>query len=365
MAGFDPDFAHALNAETNPVPQQGMSPNTASALQEQRLGDMGESQVAGAGETSLAMRAMAVSSPSRQVDQSWTPTPVEQREFVGMATTAGVENGQAAGVTGQALVMGAMRTSDANMSEAAAWSMEAFGSRRNLPAWMQRIGTFFQEMRSHQAVAPLWTPSPFPSPTPSRPRQRALGSQASETSPDGTLFSREQWQQMQDMEGRAPLLYGAGQGAGGPRSGDGSSGDSTREVVEAEVKRQMQGLMSQLEVSRKEASQLRVEVERLRATSVSGIAASSMPPGVGPRSFQYAIGVGPCSFQYAIGVGPCSFQYAAGVGPCSFEYASGVGPCSLQYASGVGPCSIEYASGVGPSSFKYAVGVGLGHAAPN
>ena len=341
MAGFDPDFAHALNAETSPVPQQGMSPNTASALQEQRMGDMGESQVAGAGETSLAMRAMAVSSPSRQVDQSWTPTPVEQREFVGMATTAGVENGQAAGVAGQALVMGAMRTSDANMSEAAAWSMEAFGSRRNLPAWMQRIGTFFQEMRSHQAVAPLWTPSPFPSPTPSRPRQRALGSQASETPPDGTLFSREQWQQMQDMEGRAPLLYGAGQGAGGPRSGDGSSGDSTREVVEAEVKRQMQGLMSQLEVSRKEASQLRVEVERLRATSVSGTAASSMPPVSGPTA---------SSMPPVSGLAASSMPQVSGLAASSMPQVSGLAASSMPQVSGLAASSMPPVSGLAASN---------------
>ena len=285
MAAFDADFAQALETQITPDAQQGMSPNTASAREDLRMGELGSSQRSGVGETSLALRAMAVASPGHQMEQSWGQRTPEQRQGAEMVMPAVGEDGPVVGQGAQALVMGAVRTGDANMSEAAAWSMEAFGTRRNLPTWVQRIGTFFQEMRSQQAAGPLWPPSPFPSPPTSRVRQRTVASPPSEGAREDALFSREQWRQLQDMEGRAPLLYGGGAG-GSSRSGEGSSGESTREAVEAEVRRQMQGILGQLETSRQEASQLRLEVQRLRAASVSGPAEASlsMPPVSGPAA---------------------------------------------------------------------------------
>ena len=65
------------------------------------------------------------------------------------------------------------------------------------------------------------------------------------------------------MEQRAPLLYGPPRGERQPE-GNGSSGGSTYEAVQEEVKRQLRGVVSQLEASRREAQDLRQEVELLR-----------------------------------------------------------------------------------------------------
>ena len=272
MSTFEATFGDPLSADFDPESQQGMSPSTVGARQDVTLGRQGdEVQRAGAGEASLALRAMAVTSPGQQQDRGWAPQSQEQREFVSMMTAAG-QGGRPMEQESQAVMMGAVHGSEMNVAEAAAWSVEAFSTRRALPSWMQRIGTFFQEMRAQQANGQMWPPSPFPSPPQARPRQRALASSPSEgPRSEGSLFSREQVQQMQEMQGRAPLLYGLG--ASAPRSGEASSGgDSTKEAVEAEVRRQLQGIMGQLESSKQEASQLRAEVERLRMTTQSSAA---------------------------------------------------------------------------------------------
>ena len=133
--------------------------------------------------------------------------------------------------------------------------------------WMQRLGAFFQEMRANPPAGGVWAPSPFPSPPTTR-RHRALhGLQDGRRGEQG-LFTPDQWHRIQQMENQAPLLYGQGQARDG--QGDVSSNDSTREAVEAEVRRQMQGLVAQLEASRKEAGELREEVERMRQFAQGG-----------------------------------------------------------------------------------------------
>ncbi|CAE7228086.1 hypothetical protein AK812_SmicGene43361 [Symbiodinium microadriaticum] len=78
------------------------------------------------------------------------------------------------------------------------------------------------------------------------------------------LLSPEQQEQLRRMEQRAPLLYGPPR-AERPAEGNGSSGGSNYEAVQEEVKRQLRGVVSQLEASRREAQDLREEVEFLRA----------------------------------------------------------------------------------------------------
>ena len=110
----------------------------------------------------------------------------------------------------------------------------------------------------------MWPPSPMGSPP-----QRNLGTPAGspETDPGQwappTLLAQEQQEQLRRMEQRAPLLYGP-QGRN-ERAQEGSSGGSTYEAVQDEVKRQLRGVVSQLEDSRREAQGLREEVEQLRA----------------------------------------------------------------------------------------------------
>ena len=361
MEASDADFAQALSSEFGPNAQQGMSPNTASAREEPRLGEVGSHELPGPGETSLAMRAMMVSSPASQTGWSMDG---QRGELVGMATAA--PSGRQVEHDARTLVMGGVTTTDANMSEAAAWSLEAFGSRRNIPAWMQRIGTFFQEMRSQHQTGPLWAPSPFPSPTPSRTRQRALARPTPEDSPGDSLFSQEQWRQMQEMEGRAPLLYGSAQGARGPQSGDGSSGDSTKEAVEMEVKRQMQGILGQLEASRHEASRLRMEVERLRATS--GVAPTSLPmsqvSGAAPTSLPMSqvSGAAPTSLPLPqeSGAAPMSL-------PMSQESGAALTSLPMMRVSGVAPTSLPMSqvSGVAPTSWPMSQVSGTASTLPN
>ena len=60
---------------------------------------------------------------------------------------------------------------------------------------------------------------------------------------------------------RAPLLYGPGVSQG---RGEASSGGSTAEAVQEEVRRQLRGFMDELAESRREAGNLREEVQRLR-----------------------------------------------------------------------------------------------------
>ncbi|CAE7493024.1 GIP [Symbiodinium microadriaticum] len=99
-------------------------------------------------------------------------------------------------------IMGAAEHSFGQMNAAqASWSVMA--TRRSTPAWIQRLGAFFQEMRSQQTA---WPPSPLGSP-PARPMQSQRGSP-----------------EMEQRGERQP-------------EGNGSSGGSTYEAVQEEVKR--------------------------------------------------------------------------------------------------------------------------------
>ena len=153
--------------------------------------------------------------------------------------------------------VGATEHSFGQMNAAqASWSMMA--TRRTAPAWIQRLGAFFHEMRSQQTA---WPPSPMGS----RSAYKICAKLSWLTgwgSP--VLLSPEQQEQLRRMEQRAPLLYGPPR-AERPAEGNGSSGGSNYEAVQEEVKRQLRGVVSQLEASRREAQDLREEVEFLRA----------------------------------------------------------------------------------------------------
>ncbi|CAE7836598.1 unnamed protein product [Symbiodinium necroappetens] len=130
-------------------------------------------------------------------------------------------------------IMGAAEHSFGQMNAAqASWSVMA--TRRSTPAWIQRLGAFFQEMRSQQTA---WPPSPLGSP-PARPMQSQRGSPEMEQRGWGSpvFLSPEQQEQFRRMEQRAPLLYGPPRGERQPE-GNGSSGGSTYEAVPEEVKR--------------------------------------------------------------------------------------------------------------------------------
>ena len=81
------------------------------------------------------------------------------------------------------------------------------------------------------------------------------------------------------MEQRAPQLYGPRQGR------DESSGDSTQEAVQEEVRKQLQGMMGQLQRSQQEAEDLRRELQALRAQTATAadlheVHAFATPPRV-------------------------------------------------------------------------------------
>ena len=153
----------------------------------------------------------------------------------------------------------------------ASWSV--MSTRRTAPAWIQRLGAFFQEMRAQQAPQSMWTPSPLASPP--QGGRRAIASPESEQGSwpsvgrgEHPLLSREQREQLQRMERRASLLYGP-QGQDRHEASSGGSGGSTYEAVQEEVRRQLRGVVEQLEASRQEASELRREVVRLKSAQAT------------------------------------------------------------------------------------------------
>ncbi|CAE7228392.1 unnamed protein product [Symbiodinium sp. CCMP2456] len=193
---------------------------------------------------------MATSSPGGQ--PGWTQQEAamvaqaaQAREAYADATTTGYEGFQ-------------------NAAQAS-WSVTS--TRRSVPVWMQRLGAFFQEMGARQQSGALWNPSPMGTPPPAG--RRAMGSPDTDPGPRGRsedggqsmLWTREQQEQLRRMEQRAPLLYGR---APPQERHDGSSGGSTYEAVQDEVRKQLRGVVEQLEESRREAGDLRREMERLQ-----------------------------------------------------------------------------------------------------
>ena len=231
------------------VHQQGMSPNTAGAAAAiDAHSGAGDTTTVVAGnrgaEQDVAVRTMAVAVATEQSPRNPVWTSVD----AGFTERVEASQARLADVSGQYNQMNAAQAS---------WSVMA--TRRTAPAWIQRLGAFFQEMRGQQQNP--WQPSPMG--TPPQRMTRAAGSPESEggrwAAPP--LLSPEQQDQFRRMEQRAPHLHGQ---ALRDRQ-EGSSGGSTYEAVQEEVKRQLRGVVSQLEASRREAQDLRQELEHLRA----------------------------------------------------------------------------------------------------
>ena len=269
----EPDY-DAL-PETSPavVHQQGMSPNTADATAaiDVHPNANDTSMVAGdrGVEQNVAVRTMAVAVATDQSPGNSVWTSVD----AGFAGRVEASQARLADVPGQYNQMNAAQAS---------WSVMA--TRRTAPAWIQRLGAFFQEMRGQQQNP--WQPSPMGSP-PQR-ASRVAGSPESEgghwTAP--TLLSPEQQEQLRRMEQRAPHLYGQ---LGRERQ-EGSSGGSTYEAVQEEVKRQLRGVVGQLEASRKEAQDLRQELECLKAESQAGTVSGPQQSFTAPTGPPVALG---------------------------------------------------------------------------
>ena len=265
---------------------QGMSPNTAqTAVREEHGGDAG------------AMRRQHESLQVEASDgmRSHQEAVAVRAMAVAMTTAAGSPGREPAVATGP---QGGLQFPEGAEQHAlfhqgpdveahgmaAAWGGGSPATGRVLPIWMQRLGAFFQEMRASQTTgAPPWMPSPFPSTPVSTNGRRMLGSPNTDPGPAAIqpLFSREQRAQVRQMERRAPLLYGSGAGQG---RGEASSGGSTAEAVQEEVRRQLRGVMDELAESKREASNLRAEVQRLRGQAEPLSMVMPQPEGL-PRVF--------------------------------------------------------------------------------
>ncbi|CAE7892360.1 hypothetical protein AK812_SmicGene18596 [Symbiodinium microadriaticum] len=203
----EPDYSTAL-PDVNPAQahQQGMSPNTASVTAATDVQMPTQDAVMAAGnqgsDDGVAVRTMAVAVATGQSGgtpnwQAVEASPPERMEMT------------------HERIMGAAEHSFGQMNAAqASWSVMA--TRRSTPAWIQRLGAFFQEMRSQQTA---WPPSPLGSP-PTRPYAepaRLAGNGAARLGIAGAFEP----------------------GATGERQpeGNGSSGGSTYEAVQEEVKR--------------------------------------------------------------------------------------------------------------------------------
>eukprot|EP00439_Symbiodinium_sp_Y106_P010217 s8082_g1.t1 len=212
----------------------------------------------GVSDEGVAMRAMAVSVTTGQSPSamSW---PAEGAYGTGADPRRGAPD---------------VRQETYEHMNAAQASWSVMSTRRTAPAWIQRLGAFFQEMRAQQAPQPMWAPSPLASP-PHQGGRRAIASPESEQGAwpsvgrgERPLLSREQREQLQRMERRPPLLYGP-QGQDRHEGSSGGSGGSTYEAVQEEVRRQLRGVVEQLEASRQEAGELRREVAKLKSAQTA------------------------------------------------------------------------------------------------
>ena len=173
------------------VHQQGMSPNTAGAAAATDVHPNAEdtSMVVGdrGAEQSVAVRTMAVAVATDQSPGNSMWTSVD------------------AGFAGRVEASQAQQEQYNQMNAAqASWSVMA--TRRTAPAWIQRLGAFFQEMRGQQQGP--WQPSPTGSP-PQRMGSRFAGSRESDAGrwAAPALLSPEQQDQLRRrMEQRAPHL---------------------------------------------------------------------------------------------------------------------------------------------------------------
>ena len=242
-------FAEALGqGQPRREPQQGMSPKSASAPEGDTLAVLATEvpNYGSANDEAVSVRALAVAvdSPPAVLQAGGSEVAhfgENQAGVVGLCYDHQGDSGMAGSMVGSQTA-----------TQAANWGADVFAQRRaSLPIWLQRIGSFFQEIRQQQATAPMWMPSPLGSPeTPGDAGQHRA------------LFSQDQWARVRTMEQRAPLLFGQSQRR------DESSGGSTQEAVQEEVRRQMQGVMGQLQKSQQENEHLKREVMALRAQHV-------------------------------------------------------------------------------------------------
>ena len=356
-ATAEPDYSSVL-PDVNPAEthQQGMSPNTASATAVADAQGPMQDAVMAAGhqgvDGGVAVRTMAVAVATGQSGgtPNWQAVQASPTERVDAADH----------------MVGAVEHSFGQMNAAqASWNVVT--SRRTTPVWIQRLGAFFHEMRNQQVT---WPPSPMGSP-PAR-QMSAQGSPEAEQRGRGSpaLLSPEQQERLRRMEQRAPLLYGPPRGERLPE-GNGSSGGSTYEAVQ----RQLRGVVSQLEASKREAQDLRHEVALLRAereqAGVNGqledMAAGRVPgqPSQGRSYYNCQWCLEPTSkifYQRDVG---CTIKlaYRRGIGLTSrVSYFGGIGLTSrVSYLGGIGLTSrVSYLGGIGLTSrLSYLRGVGL------
>ena len=145
------------------------------------------------------------------------------------------------------------------------------------------------------------------------------------------------------MERRAPLIYGPG-----GSQGEVSSGGSTAEAVQEEVRRQLRGVMDELAESRREAGSLCEEVQRLRHRAEQTPQALPEPEGL-PKVFGGYLTDANAAYI------PPSMPQVSGSAPIppSMPQVSGFAPIppSMPQASGSAsiPSSIPQVSGVAPT----------------
>ena len=305
-AQSEPNYEAALLDPTTAArDQQGMSPSTVvaaaavdSPVTVSGAGQSAEGQAVGYGaaETGVAVRAMtvAVTSSPAGTQQPWSP-PQES------TMTAQVSHRQEVFTS-----MNQPGFEGVQNAAQAAWSMST-SRPRSVPMWVQRLGAFFQEMRAQPPASSIWAPSPMSSP-PQQGARRALESpesgrdawrqhQRAFVPGQQSLLSRDQHEQLQRMERSAPLLYGPPQRSD---RGHESSGGSTYEAVQDEVRKQLRGVVEQLEASRQEASELRREVVKLKAGQFEGNQRPSEELPVQPQGPPRAFGsylAGPSSMS--------------------------------------------------------------------
>ena len=185
-----------------------MSPNIVSAPEQVNVagntssaGEYGAMDREAVAVRSLALAVTSGSPVEQPGDSAVGQAVLEHSRLVGLQYDRQEEPGVVGSMVGRQ-----------NATQAAMWGSETLAQRRGVPVWLQRIGSFFQEMRNNQGGNPLWMPSPLGSPETPEGQQRA-----------GGLFSPEQRSRVRSMEQRAPLLHGAP-----PR--DESSGGSTQEA---------------------------------------------------------------------------------------------------------------------------------------
>ena len=303
MASFEPELAQAMGIpfstppedpapppardDSDPRDQQVMTSPSAAA-QEGARGTVTTATGPGLVVQQATERAMEPEGAGAGYGATDHEVAVRTLAVQELTTTTAVGLAQAMagspqGVRNPGDIAGGQATGDTSGPEPPWWAIgretAAEARRLSVPAWMQRLGAFFQAVGNQQTAVPVdWMPSSFPSPPPpsSSTRRRLEPPMVEEAAGSGqqALFTREQMDRVRRMERQAPLLYGPPQ----QQPGEPSSGGSTYEAVQEEVRRQLKGVVDQLEASRREVEELRGELHRARSEQV---AARELPDASG------------------------------------------------------------------------------------